>query len=401
MAIRTYGIRRAVAELRFPDNLHVADHSLAIGRGTSGLCVFFIRLTLQLSEHATARVQLSFGDCDPLVRRHERVVETALQIRLATAVLRSRLRRILPCRIDVEPCGFSRCKMPAMASAGHESESKHLLEAQLRATLDVIPAYAWYAAPSGALTFVNKRHSDYLGLPKDHPLRFGIDVGAEWDSHVHLLHPDDHAEMRRAWSHCLRTSSAGEVSFRVRNAEGGYRWFLSQVEPLRASDGTLLYWIGVTLDIEERKQAEFYLAEGQRLAHVGSWAFNAAGFDYWSSELFRIYGLDPSGSPPTVEEYLALVHPEDRRCVHQRKDCQWPHAQVQRHFRGRPVASRRLVGERVYVARPQKHPHHGEALQPVGEDPAGRLGSRTYACARRKGIGMVTGGSSRQGRLFQ
>ncbi len=44
--------------------------------------------------------------------------------------------------------------MPAMDSAGHESESKHLLEAQLRATLNVIPAYTWYAAPSGALTFV-------------------------------------------------------------------------------------------------------------------------------------------------------------------------------------------------------------------------------------------------------
>ncbi len=33
---------------------------------------------------------------------------------------------------------------------GHESESKQLLEAQLRATLDVIPAYTWYASPSGA-----------------------------------------------------------------------------------------------------------------------------------------------------------------------------------------------------------------------------------------------------------
>ena len=70
--------------------------------------------------------------------------------------------------------------------------------------------------------------------------------------------------------------------------------------------------IGVHLDIEERKLAEFYLAEGQRLTHVGSWAFSAAGFDYWSSELFRIHGLDPSGKPPTVEEYLELLHAEDR-----------------------------------------------------------------------------------------
>src|SRR5260370_11025244 len=137
-------------------------------------------------------------------------------------------------------------------------------EAQLRATLNVIPAYTWYALPSGALTFVNERHADYLGLPKDHPLRFGVNVGAAWDSHLPLLHPDDHAEMRRAWSHSLRTGSPGEVSFRARNAEGGYRWFLSRVEPLRASDGTLLYWIGVTLDIDDAKRAENALRKSEK-----------------------------------------------------------------------------------------------------------------------------------------
>jgi PAS domain S-box-containing protein len=62
---------------------------------------------------------------------------------------------------------------------------------------------------------------------------------------------------------------------------------------------------------------EYSLSEGQRLAHMGSWAFNAAGFEYWSSELFRIHGLDPRGKPPSVEEYLALVHPEDRAFMQQ------------------------------------------------------------------------------------
>ena len=91
----------------------------------------------------------------------------------------------------------------------------------------------------------------------------------------------------------------------MRNAEGGYRWFLSRAEPVRAADETLLYWIGVNLDVEERRQAEFYLAEGQRLAHIGSWAFTAAGFEYWSSELFEIHGLDPTSKVPTKEAYLA------------------------------------------------------------------------------------------------
>src|SRR4029077_18311881 len=69
--------------------------------------------------------------------------------------------------------------------------------------------------------------------------------------------------------------------------------------------------------IEERKQAEFYLSEAQRLAHTGSWAFNPAGFEYWSPELFQVHGLDPTGKPPTVEEYLDLVHAEDRGFVKQ------------------------------------------------------------------------------------
>ena len=65
---------------------------------------------------------------------------------------------------------------------------------QLQATLDKIPAYAWYANPTGGLTFVNTRCADYLGLPSDHPLRWGFDTGAAWDSHLAFLHPDDTEE---------------------------------------------------------------------------------------------------------------------------------------------------------------------------------------------------------------
>ncbi len=61
----------------------------------------------------------------------------------------------------------------------------------------------------------------------------------------------------------------------------------------------------------------FYLAEGERLAHTGSWAFDAAGFKHWSSELFAIHGLDPAGKAPSIPEYMALVHPEDREFVAQ------------------------------------------------------------------------------------
>src|SRR5713101_4521222 len=156
-----------------------------------------------------------------------------------------------------------RRKMTVDVDEGKKAEEQSRFLAQLRATLNVIPAYTWYAAPSGGITFVNKRTADYLGLPKDHPLRFGIDIGAQWDAHIPLLHPDDHEKSRNSWSTCLRTGEFAEESFRVRNAQGGYRWFRSRVEPLRASDGTLLQWVGVNVDIEELKCAEQTLRESE------------------------------------------------------------------------------------------------------------------------------------------
>ena len=81
---------------------------------------------------------------------------------------------------------------------GKKAEEQSRFLAQLQATLNVLPAYTWYAAPSGGLTFVNKRQADYLGLPKDHPLRFGIDVGAQWDAHIPLLDPNEREESPNA-----------------------------------------------------------------------------------------------------------------------------------------------------------------------------------------------------------
>jgi PAS domain S-box-containing protein len=192
-----------------------------------------------------------------------------------------------------------------------------LFVAQLQKTLNAIPAYTWYKLASGVLTFVNERSGDYLGLPKDHPLRYGIDTGGAWDSHILIIHPDDQDVARNCWTECFATGSAGEASFRIRNGEGEYRWFIVRTEPLRASDGTLLCWIGISLDIEERKQAEFYLTEGQRIARIGSWAFGPEGFEYWSPQLFEIHGLKPGRKAPGTAEYMLLVHPEDREFVAQ------------------------------------------------------------------------------------
>ena len=73
-------------------------------------------------------------------------------------------------------------------------------------------------------------------------------------------------------------------------------------------------WIGCHLDLEERKLAEFYLAEAQRLAHVGTWAWQVAGGHalHLSEEWYRLYGFDPKLGMPRWEERRQRVHPKDR-----------------------------------------------------------------------------------------
>jgi PAS domain S-box-containing protein len=65
---------------------------------------------------------------------------------------------------------------------------------------------------------------------------------------------------------------------------------------------------------ESLRRSENYLAEAQRLAHMGSWVWRVPGRDalHLSDEWYRVYGFDPEKGSPTWEERLERIHPEDR-----------------------------------------------------------------------------------------
>jgi PAS domain-containing protein len=89
---------------------------------------------------------------------------------------------------------------------------------------------------------------------------------------------------------------------RLRRSNGGYRWHHARMEPLRDRQGQIIQWYGLSVDIDEGKNAEdqlrrseTYLAEAQALSQTGSAAYNNSTLLYWSEETYRILGFDPPG----------------------------------------------------------------------------------------------------------
>jgi PAS domain S-box-containing protein len=82
--------------------------------------------------------------------------------------------------------------------------------------------------------------------------------------------------------------------------------------------------VAFVIDLTERKRAEealrrseAWLAQAQRLSHIGTWVMNGTTrrFLYWSDESYRIWGLDPLQGLPSREDMWGRVHPDDRERV--------------------------------------------------------------------------------------
>ena len=147
-----------------------------------------------------------------------------------------------------------------------------------------------------------------------------------------MVHPEDREPLYRGVDEDLLAGVHPDAEFRIVRPNGEVRtvhsvtpkrWSSMPGDAKRDASGRPYKLFGTVQDITDRKrveealkQSQFYLSEGQRLAHMGSWAFNDSGH-YWSDELYNIYGLDPQDGAPTVEQYLALIHPQDRPAMAQ------------------------------------------------------------------------------------
>jgi PAS domain S-box-containing protein len=138
-------------------------------------------------------------------------------------------------------------------------------------------------------------------------------------------HPEDRTIVQELIERVSREKTAFEFEHRLLIDNGSVKYLQVMGRP-SANDSGSLEFIGAVTDISERKRteealrrSEGYLAEAQRMARSGSWAWNVRTNEvFWSPEMFRIFDYDPDKMKPTMSCFLGRIHPEDRPLVEQR-----------------------------------------------------------------------------------
>ena len=113
--------------------------------------------------------------------------------------------------------------------------------------LDLSPQVVWFGRPDGYITYFNPYWYEYTGLSERQT------VGRGW---VSAIHPDDRDRAVGAWEEAVREGKDYEVELRLRGKDDSYCWFLARGRAGHDESGKIDAWLGIAVDIEERKKAE-------------------------------------------------------------------------------------------------------------------------------------------------
>ena len=120
---------------------------------------------------------------------------------------------------------------------------------RFRVLTEAMPQLVWAATPDGRCDYLSWQWVDYTGVPEAEQLGWG------W---LEALHPDDRARAQECWEAAIGEAGSGlyDLEYRLRAADGSYRWFATRGRTLRDADGRIVRWIGTCTDIDDRRRAE-------------------------------------------------------------------------------------------------------------------------------------------------
>ena len=231
------------------DRFWSATHTPILGE--DGRVAYVLQHTVDVTELQRRREAASHPvPSDRTTRMEAGVLERAREVQEANQSLRiERANLTQQMRQETERNALLEREREARAEAEDA-------EARQRFLAEAIPQQVWTARADGDLDFVNKRVLEYFGASEAEVL------GSGWRASVH---PDDLAECVSRWSESLRTGGEYECQFRLRRADGLYRWHLARALALRGPDGRIVKWFGTNTDMDEltrardelRRRAEF------------------------------------------------------------------------------------------------------------------------------------------------
>ncbi|MEP7122638.1 MAG: PAS domain S-box protein [Byssovorax sp.] len=153
-------------------------------------------------------------------------------------------------------------------------------ETRFRSLAEAIPQIVWATDGAGENEYISPRWHQYTGQAPDLPL------SELWRQ---ALHPEDYDECIRTWEAAARSGSSWQVEYRIRRADGVYRWHLGRSVPL-IEEGRVVKWYGTATDINEQKRA--IRTRDEILATVSHDLRNPLGNILLSAELLEEEGLE-------------------------------------------------------------------------------------------------------------
>jgi PAS domain S-box-containing protein len=115
-------------------------------------------------------------------------------------------------------------------------------EERFRGMAEAAPQMVWVADANRKPKYLSRRWEAFTGVPVQTLLDGGL---------RRVIHPDDHHSLKQA-GRAGQQPTTTTVQFRLRAADGSYRWMEVQAEPILAPDGALSQWVGGTTEITDR-----------------------------------------------------------------------------------------------------------------------------------------------------